>query len=340
MSHNAPSTGWPSFWAHGVTPPYWARAVAWLYCALMRFRRWCYQRGYCTTHTASCPVLVIGNRVVGGTGKTPVILGLVSLLTAQGLRVGIVSRGYGRKNQNQVRLVNMNDTAEQVGDEPLLLARQLTVPVVVAKQRVLAVKTLLQHHPDLDMIISDDGWQHLAMARHAVVELIDAQKGYGNGYCLPAGPLREASDQHTADLVLYQGKDVTLEPSAWYHIATKRYYPLNEQLSQFISSDYQISALAGIGNPDRFFSTLKNLDINIYNSTALADHQPIPPEHLKERDPFHLVIMTMKDAMRCPQNMPDQYWALVVETRFSPLAEAELLALAESVLVSTQKIYQ
>ncbi len=329
------ANGWPTFWLQAEKPPLWARVLSVVYCAVIRLRYACYQMGYCRRYLAERPVLVVGNRVVGGTGKTPVILGLVALLQARGVRVGIVSRGYGRTDKTPVHLVQATDTSAQAGDEPLLLAKTLSVPVVVAKQRSLAIQTLLNHYPELDLILADDGWQHLAMMRHAVIEVIDAQKGYGNGYCLPAGPLRQPANLGQADMTLTQGKDFQLVPTHWYHLATQRYYPLNEQLNEdspFSLIDQQdVTAMAGIGNPERFFNTLENLGINISERVALADHQAIPTARLTQSN---TTIMTMKDAMRCPtDNIPPHYWALVVSTQFTPDQEHNLLKLTQRILI-------
>lgn len=321
--------GWPRFWLQGEKPPFWASFLAVVYCGVIRLRYACYQNGYCQRYHAERPVLVVGNRVVGGTGKTPVILGLVALLKARGVRVGIISRGYGRTDKTLVHLVQQTDTSAQAGDEPLLLARSLLVPVVVAKQRALAIQTLLHHHPEIDLIIADDGWQHLAMARNAVIEVIDAQKGYGNGYCLPAGPLRQPADLDHADMTLTQGEDFQLMPTHWYHLATRRYYLIDEPLPSFFAIEQGVTAMAGIGNPERFFSSLKNLGINISEKVALADHQEIPEEQLNLNT---TVIMTMKDAMRCPTDMPAHYWALAVSTQFTPDQEKNLLTLTQRIL--------
>jgi tetraacyldisaccharide 4'-kinase len=325
---NLKTTGWPSFWKHGNRPPLWATLLSLFYCTLTTLRRFCYHRGWCKSIVAAKPILVVGNRVVGGTGKTPVIIGLVKRLQRQGLRIGIVSRGYGRIDQN-LQLVNSEMSADQVGDEPLLLAKTLAVPVAVARQRNLAVAQLIHLYPDLDIIISDDGWQHLAMAATAVIEVIDIEKGYGNGCCLPAGPLRESISIVEADVVLYQGQDMQLSPSGWYHLATQIYYQLDELLPKFEDG---VFALAGIGQPDRFFASLKNLGINLLSQQALADHQTIPNTLLQAQSPIIPVIMTMKDAMRCPQNVGDHCWALVVDSQFTPEMEETLDALIKRVL--------
>lgn len=299
-------SSWPSFWLAGQQPPLWARALEWLYCAVLVLRRMGYARGFFQTTHLPVPVLIVGNRVVGGTGKTPLLMALIPQLQAQGWHVGIVSRGYGRKDK-QVRLVLSDSTTEQVGDEPLLLFQQLAVPIVVGADRVAAAALLLAQSP-VDLIVSDDGWQHWALGRDVVIEVVDGARGYGNRHCLPAGPLRELPEGlPNADLTLYNGKDFALKPRCWKNIKTGECLPL-VQLSG------SVRALAGIGNPQRFFDGLIALGLTLDKALPLADHQAVTQADFEWDDLGLPVVMTAKDAVRCAGFARSHWWALEVTT--------------------------
>jgi len=299
-------SGWPSFWLQGQKPPLWARLLEVLYCALIAVRRWAYAQGLFKTTRLPVPVLIVGNRVVGGTGKTPLLMALIPLLQAQGWRVGIVSRGYGRKDK-RVRFVKADSTTDQVGDEPLLLFAQLGVPIVVGSNRVAAAQKLLAESP-VDVIVSDDGWQHWALGRDLVIEVVDAARGYGNGHCLPAGPLREAVPiLPNAHLTLYNGKDFSLKPQCWRNIKTGECVSL-------ANLSGRVAALAGIGHPQRFFDTLVALGLTLDKSLPLSDHQAMIAADFDWDDASLPVIMTAKDAVRCAHFARSHWWALEVTT--------------------------
>jgi len=315
-------SGWPSFWFKGQTPPWWAKALSMLYCSIVSIKRWCYVRGVFKTHRLPVPVVIVGNRVVGGTGKTPVMIGLVSLCMQLGLRVGIVSRGYGRKD-NQVRLVDANSTADLVGDEPLLLWQTLGVPVAVGAQRVAAAQQLLSVH-DVDVLLSDDGWQHWALGRDAVIEVVDAQRGYGNGYCLPAGPMRELSDAlPLPDRLIRNGVDVQLQPIHWRHVATQTMLPLD-------ALSGKVRAMAGIGNPQRFFDTVTQIGLDFQDKIPLADHQHLSIADFSWDDGQYPLVMTAKDAVRCQGFARDHWWSLDVATEFTSECQLSLTQLMQS----------
>lgn len=304
---SASLSGWPSFWQQGQQPPWWASLLEQVYCAIVDLKRLAYRTGWLKTTHLPVPVVVVGNRVVGGTGKTPLLLALVPLLQAQGWRVGIVSRGYGRTDK-QIRAVNANATSEQVGDEPLLLWQSLQVPVWVGSDRVAVAQALLARQA-VDVMVSDDGWQHWALGRDYVIEVVDANKGYGNGHCLPAGPLREAQNAlPLPDLTLYNGRDFTLKPVAWRNVATQVELPLSALKGEAV-------AMAGIGHPQRFFDGLQAIGLNLKATHALADHQALDVSLLASIDDgVTPLVMTLKDAVRCRAFAKSHWWALVVET--------------------------
>ncbi len=307
MSHQK-TGGWPMFWYVGRTPPIWAKALMIVYCAVLWLKRIAYQLGLLKTVKLPVPVVVVGNRVVGGAGKTPLLLALVPVLQAQGWRVGIISRGYGRKD-HLVRAVDVLSTSDLVGDEPLLLWQTLGVPVYVGSDRVAAARELLANTP-VDIILSDDGWQHWRLSRDYVIEVVDVDKGYGNGYCLPAGPLREPENSlPSADLTLYNGRDFTLVPCYWRNVKTGKQCALDKLSASVV-------AMAGIGNPQRFFDTVSQLNIEIVHAVALKDHQALSLSVVQQFDDGQQpLVMTLKDAVRCREFAQEHWWALVVETQ-------------------------
>lgn len=313
------ASGWPNFWQQGKQPPWWARVLEWLYCAVVAIKRFAYRVGLKKVTYLPVPVLVVGNRVVGGTGKTPLLMALIPLLQAQGWRVGIVSRGYGRRDK-RIRAVTAESTSELVGDEPLLLWQSLQVPVWVGSDRVAVAQALLAAHA-VDMIVSDDGWQHWAMGRDWVIEVVDAQKGYGNGHCLPAGPLREAENAlPLPDLTLYNGQDFALKPIAWQNVKTQQRIALTDLSGEVV-------AMAGIGHPQRFFASLTAMGLMLKASHALADHQALDVASLAEIDDGDTpLVMTMKDAVRCHTFAKPHWWALVVDTELDITALQPMLA--------------
>jgi tetraacyldisaccharide 4'-kinase len=301
------TSGWPIFWHQGKQPPWWAKVLEALYCVSLAIKRWAYRVGLKKVTQLPVPVVVVGNRVVGGTGKTPLLMALIPQLQAQGWRVGIISRGYGRSDQ-AIRCVDEKSSSDLVGDEPLLLWQSLQVPVWVGSQRVEVARALLNENP-VDLIVSDDGWQHWALDRDVVIEVIDEQKGYGNGHCLPAGPLREMQNAlPLPDLTLYNGRDFSLKPTAWQNVKTRQRIALTELTGSCV-------AMAGIGHPQRFFDSLTQLDLKLNACYPLSDHQSLDAKMLAEWDDgVTPLLMTMKDAVRCQDFAQLHWWALVVET--------------------------
>lgn len=259
------------------------------------------------------PVIVIGNLTVGGVGKTPLVIALAKQLKAKGLRVGIVSRGYGAKIKQFPHEVLLDDSAIMVGDEPLLLASKTDCPVVIAPKRVQAVKYLLDKHQS-QIIISDDGLQHYAMARAIEIVVIDGLRQLGNGLCLPAGPLRENKKRLAkADfIVVNEGEwpgayPMRLQPGKLTHLCTK------ETFDSYPFS-IPVAAVAGIGNPQRFFTTLDELNI-VYKKYPFPDHHNFQLNELQFSE--NTVLMTEKDAVKCQAFANDSWYFLPVEAALS-----------------------
>lgn len=262
------------------------------------------------------PLIVVGNISVGGVGKTPLVIALAKKFTAAGLVVGIVSRGYGAKRSDYPYEVKPGDQANEVGDEPLLLARKTACPVVIAPHRMAAVSYLIQHHA-VDLIISDDGLQHYAMGRSLEIVVIDGFRGLGSALTLPAGPLREPYRRlRTVDLIVVNGADASLfaehqektfrmdlKPVTCYQLKTQEAVPF-EHLRE------PLAAVAGIGHPQRFFNTL--------NALGLSFQPYVFPDHylFQKKDfnfPESMIVMTEKDAIKGDEWDLSQIYVLAVE---------------------------
>ena len=255
----------------------------------------------------SVPIIVVGNLTVGGVGKTPLVIAIAKALQEKGLRVGIVSRGYGARGLFP-REVGIDDKPRDVGDEPLLICRKTGCPVVIAPKRVEAVQYLLVHHQP-QVILSDDGLQHYAMGRAIEIAVIDGVRGLGNGFMFPAGPLRERSARlKSVDFIVVNSGDwegahrmnmVAGDMIALASGAVIKPKDLTEP----------VAAVAAIGNPERFYKTLDDLHVN-HNAYSFADHYAFKPEDLKFKE--KTIVMTEKDAVKCVSFATDKMFVLPV----------------------------
>ncbi len=287
-----------------------------IFYAAARVRRWALCRRY-NQRQFPVPVIVVGNIAVGGTGKTPLIIALVEQLRARGYRPGIVSRGYGGAANGQPQRVTATSAAELVGDEAALIARATSSPLVVCRDRCKAIAELLRH-ADCDLVLSDDGLQHYRMYRDMEIAVVDGVRGFGNGYCLPAGPLREpVSRLHTVDAVVINGASarggavwpdagvMQVRPTRFRHLASGRICSLDEwNLSK------TVHAVAGIGNPQRFADTLAELGFSA-TLQSYPDHYKFRRADLQFADGAP-VIVTSKDAVKCEAFVDNHVWALEV----------------------------
>jgi tetraacyldisaccharide 4'-kinase len=309
--------------------------LAWLYQAVMRLRRNSYAWGLLARHRVGKPVIVVGNLTVGGTGKTPLVIWLARKLAARGLKVGIVSRGYGAAAGEIPRSVGAVSNWQEVGDEPLLLYRGTGCATVVGRDRVAAARVLVAE--GVDVIIADDGLQHLRLARECEIVVIDGARGFGNGRLLPAGPLREpASRVANADVVVING--------AAEHSSLRRVgVPIEIEALQMtllpgeaVRLDGQeparplesfrgaaVHAVAGIGNPERFFRDLRARGLEVIEH-AFADHHPFTPPDLSFGDE-RAVLMTEKDAVKCTPFARPGWWSVPVAAMFGAAQERDLL---------------
>lgn len=281
-----------------------------LYRALIFFRRKLYHFQIKKITRFSVPVIVIGNITVGGSGKTPLVIEVAQFLKKKGWRPGIISRGYGGKADHYPCRVHANSNPREVGDEPLLIARHTTCPTIVDPDRSRGVKTLLGK-TNCNIVLSDDGLQHLALGRDIEIVVVDGQRRFGNGFCLPAGPLREPlSRLKRVDFIVTKGKtanpneyEMLLIPEQFYQLIQ----PENKKNADYFYGK-KLHAVAGIGNPDQFFSSLRTLGL------TFTEH-PFPDHHFFKPHDFNygkdtVILMTEKDAVKCPGLVDARLWCL------------------------------
>jgi tetraacyldisaccharide 4'-kinase len=286
--------------------------LSWLYCAIVRLRRWGYRVGRLTSRRLPVPVIVVGNLTVGGTGKTPLVLRLATLLRERGWTPGIVSRGYGGLAAAWPRQALPDSDPALLGDEAVLLARRSGCTVVAGANRVAAAELALRLG-GCDILLSDDGLQHYPMARDLEIVMIDGERGFGNGHCLPAGPLREpVSRLANVDLLLYHGGTgheprMRLVPGA---VVNLRRPQSTRPLADFRGQ--RVRAVAGIGHPERFFAQLADAGLDI-ERCPYPDHYRFTAGDLADW-PEGPVLMTEKDAVKCAAiGGGDNHWYLPVE---------------------------
>lgn len=289
--------------------------VSGIFYVLSAFRRFFYRVGLLTITRFNVPVVVVGNITVGGSGKTPIVIALANHFRQQGKQVGVVSRGYGGSHQQGSLSVNQNTEAQLSGDEPLLIAIQALVPVMVNTDRAQAVKDLVIEH-NVDLVISDDGLQHYAMGRQVEIVVVDGKRRFGNGFFLPAGPLRESESRlKTVDFIINNGTEhvgeitSTLKALMFVNVATNEEQPL-----EFFNQK-TCHAVAGIGYPQRFFDTLIQLGVEV-KTHAFADHYTFTQTDLAFNDDYP-ILMTAKDCVKCIEFATDQMWYLHVEAELS-----------------------
>jgi tetraacyldisaccharide 4'-kinase len=316
-------------WAWALLP------IAALFAALVACRRALYAAGWLHAQCLSVPVVVVGNLIVGGAGKTPTVMAVVSALRRHGFTPGVISRGYGR-DRHAVVDVERSTPVAACGDEPLLMRIRLDAPVVVARDRVAAARSLLRRHPGVDVIVSDDGLQHLRLARDAQVLVFD-ERGIGNGWLLPAGPLREPMPPTAPprSIVLYNAAQASTNlPGHLAHRALKGVVPLGDWWAGRAASMAALDALAtrrvvaaaGMAQPARFFDMLRDAGLDI-------DALPLPDHHAFSTLPWpedtHDVVVTEKDAVKLdPARLAaTQVWVAPLDFHIDAAFEAALLEL-------------
>jgi tetraacyldisaccharide 4'-kinase len=322
-------------WYRNDAGPSLLQPISWLYAGTTRLRRNAYAWGLLARHHVGKPVVVVGNVTVGGTGKTPLVIWLARKLTARGLKVGIVSRGYGAAAGDVPRVVSTESKWQDVGDEPLLLYRGTGCATVIGHDRVAAARRLVEQ--GVDVIVADDGLQHLRLGRDCEIVVIDGARGFGNGRLLPAGPLREpASRVAGADVVVING---TAEHSSLRSVGVPieaRALHMTLLPGEVVRLDGNepprplesfrggpVHAVAGIGNPARFFRDLSSRGLEVIEH-AFADHYPFAARDLSFGD-GRPVLMTEKDAVKCISFAQRSWWSVPTAATFSETQEHDLL---------------
>jgi len=330
-------------WYGGGSAALLLEPLAWLYRGVMGVRRALYSSGVLATQRVERPVIVVGNLTVGGTGKTPLVAWLAERLQERQLSVGILSRGYGRSGGSP-RLVEPESSWREVGDEPLLLRQRTGCATAVSADRVAGARLLAER--GVDVILADDGLQHLRLARDCEIVVVDGSRGFGNGRLLPAGPLREpATNAADADVVVINGApehaslaaltqrggdsvvQMTLVPGGATPVSGG---PESRPVESFRGQ--RVHAVAGIGNPARFFADLRARGLEVIEH-PFADHHPFAAGELAFGDDAP-VLMTEKDAVKCRTFAQNRWWYVPVTARFS---EAQANAVLERVIGSLRR---
>lgn len=315
-------------WRERNTTAYALWPLSFLYRTAISLRSCAYRAGILSSYGFKVPIVVVGNITVGGSGKTPVVEAVVRHLRRGGWKPGIVSRGYGGRAKDWPRHVTAESPPGEVGDEPVLLARRAGCPIVVDPDRPAAVRVLLRD-TDCDVVVADDGLQHLALERTVEIVVVDGERGFGNGFCLPAGPLREPRRRlASVDLVVYnggggpEGYTCALVGDTAVNLADEAE---QQPLHRFSGDD--MHAVAGIGNPGRFFRHLQSFGVHA-NEHAYGDHHQFTPADL-EFGTAGPVLMTEKDAVKCTAFAARNMWYVPVQAELDEKFYNELDAMLE-----------
>ena len=302
----------------------WLMPLGFLFSDAVKFRKFLYRVGVLKVHTLPVPVIVVGNITVGGTGKTPLIIWLAGFLKASGFKPGIISRGYGGQAASWPQPVTADSDAKEVGDEALLIAKQTGCPMAVGPLRAEAANLLLRQ-ADCDVILSDDGLQHYALHRDIEIAVIDGERRFGNGYCLPAGPLREPIERlNSVDFIVVNGEKSEDREFAMQLAGDTAVNLVTSELKPLAEFD-DCHALAGIGNPERFFKRLAAAGLTC-TVKSFPDHYPFQRRDIEYADDKP-VLMTEKDAVKCMAFAGKQHWYLPVKAVPDPIFAEQLLNL-------------
>lgn len=313
-------------WYNGAWWLWLLHPLQWLFRVIAALRRSAYRRGLLAIYRPPVPVVVVGNIAVGGTGKTPVVVALVESLQQQGITAGVVSRGYGASQHAMPHVVGEHSEATDCGDEALLIYQRTACPCVVAASRSAAVRVLLENY-QVDLIISDDGLQHYALARDLEIVMYDADSAFGNGLCLPAGPLREPLARlSSVDFVLARGSD---DPVSGVTYRQDKLVNLASEEERAVSTDSigsSVFAVAGLARPALFLAALGQLGFEV-QARLYPDHHPYSAADFSglQKKP---IIMTEKDAVKCRGLVGADAWYLQVSAILPQAVVQAVVALA------------
>ncbi|MCH2056179.1 MAG: tetraacyldisaccharide 4'-kinase [Thalassotalea sp.] len=311
-------------WFQGHRSKFWLvpllLPLTFIFFLVTAFRRFCYRVGIKKQFPVRVPVLVIGNIGVGGNGKTPMVIYLIELCQQLGIKVGVVSRGYGGAAPHYPYLLNEQSSAKEAGDEPMMIYRRCGIPVAVGPDRVAAVSVLAEQ--GCQLVLADDGLQHYGMARAKELIVVDGKRQFGNGLLLPAGPLREGKWRlASVDMVVVNGDaditlnqaSMTLSPLHMVNLATGE----KLDVAEFAERNKAVVAIAAIGDPDRFFNTLKRCNIGCENAIGFVDHHAFSEQELTQVAQELPLVMTEKDAIKCQPFVHDSWWYLSISATFN-----------------------
>ena len=311
----------PEHWQHRKLKSRLLLPLAALFAAVAAARRLAWKSGLLRSRHPGVPVIIVGNITAGGTGKTPLVLWLARFLRDRGMHPAIISRGYGAARTDP-RPVPADGSAADYGDEPCLMAQRAACPVWVGADRAAVAEAMRSSHPEVDVILSDDGLQHYRLARDVEIAVIDGARGLGNGWPLPAGPLREPPSRLAeVDAVVINGGDAggAFPQALPMRLQGDRFRNLARPQQMVAAAHFRgmpVHAVAGIGHPPRFFGQLRELGL------ACREH-PFPDHHSFRAADLAFgddapIVMTEKDAVKCAAFATDNHWALVVDAGVDP----------------------
>jgi tetraacyldisaccharide 4'-kinase len=319
------------FW-YGQSGIGWVlQPFAFLFRALVALRVQAYKSGIFSRERIPVPVIVVGNITVGGAGKTPIVSWLATQLSDSGRKPGIVSRGYGVRTRHRPVMVTANSSYQDVGDEPVVLARQTGAPICIGVDRVAAARYLVDE-ADVDVVISDDGLQHYRMIRDFEIAVIDGQRILGNRRMLPAGPLREPPERmDKVDVVLVNGNS-DYSGGRHFHLLPGQAIRLGDSRRRDLSEfrGMKVWAVAGIGNPQRFFLMLKSFAMDPV-LVDIPDHGMVSLSALKRQQSWP-ILMTEKDAVKYIDIPADDAWYIPVKVQMSEGTKADIMKQIHSVI--------
>lgn len=307
-----------------------------LYGLVSNLLRLSYRWGWRKAWRAPVPVVIVGNLTAGGNGKTPVVIWLVQALQQRGLRVGVVSRGYGGKAEHYPLVLGPETTTTEAGDEPVLIYQRTGAAVAVAPVRRQAVEALVRGS-GVDIIVTDDGLQHYALARDIEIVVVDGERRFGNGWWLPAGPMRERAGRLKGVTAVITNGGTALPGELAMKLVPGQAVNLLSGLRQPAAELENVVAMAGIGHPPRFFNTLQQQGVVPLKQVAFADHQNYSAERLQSlTTPGQTLLMTEKDAVKVRTFAAENWWYLPVDASL-PVSDAETLVTAITALSSPQR---
>jgi len=291
-----------------------------LFFVLTALRRVLYKLSIFKSYKMTKPVIVVGNIGIGGNGKTPVVLYLVEQCIRQNLKPGVISRGYGGKAPHYPYLLNETSTAVESGDEPILIYNRCNIPVVVGSDRIASSELLIEQ--GCDVIIADDGLQHYRLARDVELIIVDGNRRFGNGLLLPAGPLREGKWRlKSVNYVINNGRDSTLKNEISMTLLPKVVVNLltNQQITitDFAQDNMNVNAIAGIGDPQRFFNTLTEHKFALVQTQGFIDHHSYGLQDFGTFNDNTPLLMTEKDAVKCQTFAKSNWWYVPVDAHFN-----------------------